>query len=399
MKTIILLCVLTFGFLSISYSQEYEWKDISTNIPQTGEYPPDLSDVYFISDNEGWITSNSHAEIYHTNDGGETFEIQTTQFPCNAIHMINVNEGYAGGASGRVYRTTDGGEIWIAIGSIGVTLTDISFPPTGDTGYACGDSGAEFSIDSTGVTNLNSPSSSTFRGISAPSVNNVWVCGGNRIYYYNGTDFTSQIAPPGSFNDIHFINNQEGWVVGDNGVIGHTTDGGAGWATQTNPDNKNSTLIGVFFMDSNNGWAVGAYGVILHTIDGGTSWIVEGAGHTSVALSGVHFTSSTNGYIVGNNKTLLKYTEVSGIGDNVENIKFEIYPNPAKNTIQIQCTAFKTESGIIEILSLDSKKILEKEIETGIENIELDLKNLETGMYFCKITIDNRSSTKKIIKE
>ncbi len=72
--------------------------------------------------------------------------------------------------------------------------------------------------------------------------------------------FISQIAPPGTFNDIHFINNQEGWVVGDGGVIGHTTDGGAGWATQTNPDTQNRTLIGVFFLDSNNGWAVGADG-------------------------------------------------------------------------------------------------------------------------------------------
>ena len=124
-------------------------------------------------------------------------------------------------------------------------------------GYASGNSGNVWEITST-LTNLNSPSSSTFSGISAPSVNNVWVCGGNRIYYYNGTDFTSQIAPTGTFNDIHFINNQEGWVVGDFGVIGNTTDGGTLWVTQTNPDTQDRSLYGVFFLDSNYGWAVGS---------------------------------------------------------------------------------------------------------------------------------------------
>ena len=91
------------------------------------------------------MTTISIAEIYHTTDGGETFEIQTTQYQLNAIYMIDENEGYAGGANGRVYRTTDGGDNWIAIGSIGVTLSDIDFA-TATQGYCCGDNGTVFSI-------------------------------------------------------------------------------------------------------------------------------------------------------------------------------------------------------------------------------------------------------------
>ena len=89
---------------------------------------PTCLNVFFVSDNEGWITSSNYPEIYHTTDGGETFEIQSTQYDCNAIYMLNENEGYAGGENGRVYHTTNGGENWIAIGSIGTTLLDISFP-------------------------------------------------------------------------------------------------------------------------------------------------------------------------------------------------------------------------------------------------------------------------------
>ena len=135
-----------------------------------------------MSDDEGWITSSSIAEIYHTTDGGATFEIQTTLYSCNAIHMINENEGYAGGKSGFVYRTTDGGENWIAIGSMGATLADISFPPSGDTGYCCGINGNIHAITSSGVTKMTSNINGNLYSISFP-VNSEegWVCGGSVI--------------------------------------------------------------------------------------------------------------------------------------------------------------------------------------------------------------------------
>ncbi len=81
--------------------------------------------------------------------------------------MIDENEGYAGGGSGFVYRTIDGGDNWNFHGSIATTLTDIDF--ASDTqGYACGDGGAVFSITPQGVTNLNSGQPHFFSGISLP---------------------------------------------------------------------------------------------------------------------------------------------------------------------------------------------------------------------------------------
>ena len=82
---------------------------------------------------------------------------------------------------------------------------------------------------------------------------------------------------------------------------------------QTNP--SSNSLYDVFFLDTDKGWAVGAQGTILYTANGGDTWSVQGSGLTTAFLRGVHFTSQTNGYVVGNGKTLLKYTEVSGIGD------------------------------------------------------------------------------------
>ena len=47
----------------------------------------------------------------------------------------------------------------------------------------------------------------------------------------------------------------DGWIVGDQGVILHTTDGGATWTPQTS--GVTDDLAGVTFVDAQHGWAVG----------------------------------------------------------------------------------------------------------------------------------------------
>jgi photosystem II stability/assembly factor-like uncharacterized protein len=338
-------------------------------------------------------------------DGGETFEIQTTQYPTEAIYMINENEGYAGGANGRVYRTTDGGANWIAIGSIGATLADIDFATT-TQGYCCGDNGQVFSITPQGVTNLNSGLAENLAGVCAPSVDNVWVCGIGSILYYNGTTFDFQSGPVGSYNSIFFIDDDEGWVNGDSGLLGHTEDGGNTWTSQSNT--SWGAFYDVFFLNTEVGWSVGYMGTILHTTNGGDTWNIEGTGLTTVRLRGVHFTSPTNGYVVGNEKTLLKYTEVSGIEEELQAIVFELFPNPVSDKFEVRLLGsarndisaeFEVGAGKVELYELSGNKLLEENIEKGMESIEIDVSDLESGMYLCKITIGKRSSTKKIVKE
>jgi photosystem II stability/assembly factor-like uncharacterized protein len=400
MKKFLLLFTFAFCLLSFSLAQEYGWQDISANIPQNNEFPPDLSDLFFVSNDVGWITSTSYNETFKTIDGGATFSTQTTPLGAtSAIQMLDADNGYAGGQGGWIYKTEDGGINWNILGSIG-TLLDISFPfqtnPSDPVGYASGNSGNVWEISST-LTDLNCQSSSTFSGISAPSVNNVWVCGGNRIYYFNGTDFTSQGGPTGTFNDIHFINNQEGWVVGDLRVIGKTSNGGTEWVTLENPDSQDRSLYGVFFIDSNFGWVVGADGIILHTIDGGSNWVIEGEGLTTSFLRGVHFTSPTNGYIVGNDKTLLKYGELIGTDEATETLQFEIYPNPAGKKFGVRSSEFGVNGGTLEIYDLNGRKLLEKQIPKGSETVEVDVSSLENGIYFCRLISENKSSTQKLI--
>jgi hypothetical protein len=101
--------------------------------------------------------------------------------------------------------------------------------------------------------------------------------------------------------------------VGSPNFIVKTTTGGEtsdGWSTyQTSPE-QSKGLSKVQALSANEAYAVGYYGIILHTVDGGTTWSIEAAGRTTNMMRAVQFTSSANGFVLGNNGTLLKYGPV-----------------------------------------------------------------------------------------
>ena len=87
------------------------------------------------------------------------------------------------------------------------------------------------------------------------------------------------------FNGIHFIDEMNGWVVGegeDTAKILHTTDGGRTWVEQWS---GTATLMQVRMVNSRVGWAAGGdlssrrpTTLILHTTDGGETWLPDAVG-------------------------------------------------------------------------------------------------------------------------
>ena len=66
--------------------------------------------------------------------------------------------------------------------------------------------------------------------------------------------------PPVPFDDagihaVQFIDQSEGWAVGDDGVIWHSIDGGKTWERQKT--GTRASLRGVHFQTPYTGWAVG----------------------------------------------------------------------------------------------------------------------------------------------
>lgn len=140
-----------------------------------------------------------------------------------------------------------------------------------------------------------------------------------------GTNFTHPVAPGNTyqrhFNAVYFVNSSVGYIAGgwpgndSIQTILKSTDGGITWSVQR--DDLGFMLRSIYFTDAQNGFAVGDNGVILKTTDGGVNW-------NAVTLTGniatrrfneVEFINASTGFIVGGNKsndsiqTILKTTD------------------------------------------------------------------------------------------
>ena len=99
-----------------------------------------------------------------------------------------------------------------------------------------------------------------------------------------------------NFEDVHFLDTQNGWAVGDSGVIAHTTNGGATWTAQSS--GTQNDLFAVHFVSASVGWVTGDNGTILETRNGGSSWIPQLSG-VGFPLFDVYFINDSIGWAVG----------------------------------------------------------------------------------------------------
>lgn len=82
------------------------------------------TDVTFMDDHEGWVCGAQSATIWHTADGGATWQALPAITPasCRAIRFLDRNRGLLFAADPNdlvlVYRTSDGGRTWSAPSSL-----------------------------------------------------------------------------------------------------------------------------------------------------------------------------------------------------------------------------------------------------------------------------------------
>ena len=104
------------------------------------------------------------------------------------------------------------------------------------------------------------------------------------------------------FSDIFFVDNQVGFVCGQN-YIGKSTDGGLTWNSLL-PSTFSGQFFNVFFIDANNGWAFGDRS--LHTTNGGSTWSPMAG--SNLFFDGQFFNAS-NGFMTTSNGALYKTTD------------------------------------------------------------------------------------------
>ena len=92
--------------------------------------------------------------------------------------------------------------------------------------------------------------------------------------------------------------------------------------------------------------------------------------------------------VYGNKPSTLSTDELE-----LNKTNIDLYPNPTKNSFVISADATQ-----VEIYNITGQLI--KSFSNVISNQQLDITNLETGMYLIKITdVNGTSQSKKLIKE
>jgi aminopeptidase N len=92
-------------------------------------------------------------------------------------------------------------------------------------------------------------------------------------------------------------------------------------------------------------------------------------------------------------------TNSSGINEEGNQEKqYDIYPNPADDTMNIDLTNWRKDSYSVEIYEISGKFIEKRTIKGGVIN-ELSIQNLTSGMYLILLTDDNakRYGSKRVV--
>ena len=140
----------------------------------------------------------------------------------------------------------------------------------------------------------------------------------NSIYHTTngGSTWTLQASNIGTTKAIYFSDLQHGWVVGQDGLVLKTIDGGSNWNALTNTGlTTGYNTKAVFFLDANNGWISGgnenSEGVgtrfILATKDGGTTWTTQPTPVTNDIFS-IFFWDVNTGWLTSDYGQIAHYT-------------------------------------------------------------------------------------------
>jgi photosystem II stability/assembly factor-like uncharacterized protein len=99
-------------------------------------------------------------------------------------------------------------------------------------------------------------------------------------------------------NDIFFLDENTGWVVGRNGTMMSTVDGGLTWNCGKVDE---LDIRSIHFLDTSDGWLVGIEGKLYRSSDGGVNWQqVQFTGYpTTDDFFRIEFFSNSEGFILG----------------------------------------------------------------------------------------------------
>jgi len=202
------------------------------------------------------------------------------------------------------------------------------------------------------------------------------------LFAQEGWFWQNPLPQGNTLNSVHFINQNNGIVVGNSGTILKTTNAGINWTSLSS--GTTNSLLSVSFIDIDNGWVVGLDSTILHTTNGGVTFIEEEPNPTQPNS----FLLSQNYPNPFNPSTKIKFTIPTG-------------DNPLWGGERGGLTTLK----IYDILGREVATLVNEQKPAGEYEIEFNSGNfpsrqgsaLTSGIYFYQLKSGNYIETKKMI--
>lgn len=377
-------------------------------------------------------------EFTRSIDGGNTWiagtmnlGVNTTGLGISSIKAISASTAWITaypdtGGLGGVWKTIDSGVTW---NKQTTALFNVPLDSYTNSVY--------FWDANNGIV-LGDPESNDFEIYTTTNSGTNWT----RVPGVNIPNPISDIDGEYAFENFYTVVGNTIWFGTDRGRIYKSTDKGLNWTVSTSPssDFGNDRFT---FSDANKGLLT-IYGtpiLLYKTIDGGTNWtpvattmlntdLVYIDGTSTVVATDINnplgssyskndgltwtgidnashgapvFLNDTVGFSSGINTSptaggIFKYT---GTQLAVEKFDFKsqiyAYPNPTNGQL-------KLNSAIAQIKEVGVFDLLGKQVYNakflGLNNVDLDLNSLQTGMYFLKVTTDTGTiETVKIVKK
>ncbi|MCV2363527.1 YCF48-related protein [Paucibacter sp. DJ1R-11] len=250
------------------------------------DIPDTLLAMHFEADGRhGWAVG-ARGTVFSSSDGGEHWSGVPTQMPIKDPLLTGASLHHDGrrawvvDTNGHVMASQDAGKSWALQEphSTGM-LKGVHFNQDGQRGWVVGIEGALLSTQD----------------------------GGKRWARQR-----HGLGQQAVLNSIHFSpDGLHGWAVGQGSAVIATRDGGQTWTGQATPVTQlgnewRSVHVGA---DGQRVWVVGSGGLIIASEDGGQHWVVQ-ASQTKAALKQVQFRPDGRvGWIVGDAGTLLNTTD------------------------------------------------------------------------------------------
>lgn len=386
--------------------------------------------IYFQDSNIGYITG-LNGRIMKTINGGNTWVQYSITGNLNEIQFLNENIGYTN--SGRnFYKTLNSGNSWTYVGSIDSNISiprftfineNIGFAISGGTYggqiFKTIDGGATWSFQrdlfeygGSSITFLDENTGFASGGAGSNTYHR------KVMKTIDGGDNWTQVLSQVSFGQIQFVNNMVGYGNA-NGSMYKTTDRGNTWTLNIELEDKK--INGFCFLDENNGFFIGDEGLIYSTYNGGTNWQKLIVPYENYRLIGFH--NKNVGFVRGESGRIYKTengglswvldSTLHGVNDlhiiknkiflagtygkiyrsqsrvlNINNFSYNqeilIYPNPAKDFVKILNTDISDKINSIELYNYIGQKVY-KENTTNQSEIKINLSNFKKGVYFVKI--------------